>query len=85
MNFITKTESSCDIDKVKQDLTAILSIYPWPAMTPEKLMPGNQIGLTHRPDAQDIWLDSSGSLYDKKLKEFVGKEEVELSLLFLYN
>jgi hypothetical protein len=74
MKFITKTESSCDLEKIKQDLNSVLSIYPWPNMTPEKLMPGNQIGLTHRPNAEDVWLDSSGSLYDKKLKEFVGAE-----------
>lgn len=74
MNFITKTLHTCDLEKIKQDLQSILSIYPWPAMVPDQLLPGNQIGLTHRPDAENIWLDGSGSLYDKKLKEFVGKE-----------
>jgi len=74
MNFITKTSYSCDLNKVKQGLDSLLSMYPWPEMIPEQLMPGNQIGLTYRAGAENIWLDASGSLYDKKLKEFVGKE-----------
>lgn len=75
MNFITKTDFSCDLEKIKSDLNSLLAIYPWPEMIKEKLLPGNQIGLTHRTGAEDIWLDASGSLYDKKLQKFVAEEK----------
>jgi hypothetical protein len=75
MNFITKTNFKCDLSKVKQDLEQLLQVYPWPEMNKEKLLPGNQIGITYRPDAEDIWLDASGSLYNKELKKFTGQEQ----------
>lgn len=75
MNFISKTNFSCDLSKIKEDLENLLKVYSWPEMNKEKLLPGNQIGLTHRPDASDIWLDASGSLYDKNLQKFVAKEQ----------
>ena len=34
----------------------------------------NQIGIRHRLTATDIWMDSAGSLYDKELNQFIGKE-----------
>jgi hypothetical protein len=37
-------------------------------------LPGNQLGITHRPGVENIWLDASGSLYDKNLQKFTGKE-----------
>lgn len=74
MNFITKTSVSVNLDQVIADLNSLLAIHPWPEMNIEKQLPGNQLGITHRPGAENIILDSSGSLYDKKLKEFIAKE-----------
>jgi hypothetical protein len=75
MNFITKTKFNCDLEKIKADLESLLKVYAWPEMDKEKLLPGNQIGLTHRSNATDIWLDASGSLYDKTLKKFTAEEK----------
>lgn len=74
MNFITKTNFKVDLERVINDLNSFLMAHPWPEMNVEKQLPGNQLGITHRPNAENVILDASGSLYDKKLKQFVGKE-----------
>lgn len=73
-NFITKTSFSLDLEKIINDLNFLLSCCPWPEMDINTGLSGNQIGLTHRPDADNIILDAAGSLYDKERKQFIGKE-----------
>lgn len=73
-NFITKTNFKIDLDRVIADLNTLLGIHPWPEMNIEKQLPGNQLGITHRPGAENIVLDASGSLYDKQLQKFIAKE-----------
>jgi len=72
--FITKTSYQCDLVQVQKDLEYILSEYDWPKIDFEKKLPGNQLGITYRPNAADIILDASGSLYDKEKNQFVAKE-----------
>lgn len=74
MSFIKKINFNVDLAKVTDDLKSLLEVYPWPEMNVEKQLPGNQLGITHRPGAENIVLDASGSLYDKKLEKFIGKE-----------
>lgn len=73
-DFITKTKFSIDLEKIIADLDQLLQIYPWPEMNIHTGLAGHQIGLTHRPDAKDVFLDAAGSLYDKETKKFIGKE-----------
>ena len=74
MNFITKTTVSVDLQKVIQELDDLLEIYNWPEPNFETGMPGNQIGVTYRDNANDIWQDAMGSLYDPETKTFISKE-----------
>jgi hypothetical protein len=74
MNFIQKLEYTANLDQMKADLDLLLSKTPWPAEDFVLKSSGNQIGLTHRPNAKNIILDASGSLYDKEKKRFVAKE-----------
>jgi len=73
-DFITKTNFSVNLDQVKEDLNSLLSVQTWPEIDFHKKLPGNQLGITYRPNAEDIWLDASGSLYDKNTHQFTGKE-----------
>jgi hypothetical protein len=73
-NFITKTDFSIKLDQIKKDLEHLLSVQPWPEIDFHKQLPGNQLGVTYRPGAENKWLDASGSLYDKNLQKFIGKE-----------
>jgi hypothetical protein len=73
-NFITKTSYQINLSQMQEDLRELLSVHPWPEINFEKKLPGNQLGITHRPNASDIILDSSGSLYDAETKQFRGKE-----------
>lgn len=75
MNFITKTNYTADLEKMKLDLANLLDSYPWPQEDIFKKMPGNQIGIRHRPGATDQFLDSIGGLYDKTLQKFVAQEK----------
>ena len=68
---IRKTEINADIEQMSKDLETVLLHRPWP----EVVDVGNQIGLRHRPNPQDPWLDSHGSLYDKEQQIFVAKEQ----------
>lgn len=74
MNFINKTEHSADFVKMKDELDNLLIKYPWPELDIHNKLPGNQIGVTHRPGAIDPFLDAMGGLYDKVTGTFVAKE-----------
>jgi hypothetical protein len=71
MNFISKTNLSIDIEKVNDDLKHLLKFFHWslPASPIH-----NQIGIRHRANAENIWLDASGSLYNTELGRFTGQE-----------
>jgi hypothetical protein len=71
MEFIQKINFLADINQVKSDLDEILKYTHW-TLPNNKIH--NQIGIRHRKNAQDVWMDSAGSLYDKDLKCFLGKE-----------
>lgn len=74
MKFITKTNVQINLQQVQQELNKLLEIYPWPEPKFDTGAPGDQIGLTHRTGAEDIWNDAMGSLYDPETKTFVAKE-----------
>lgn len=71
MDFIQKINFSANIDQVKLDLNEILKVTHWEKPS-NKI--NNQIGIRHRKGAKDVWTDAAGSLYDKELGCFVGKE-----------
>ena len=75
MNFIEKIDFKVNLEKIKQDLEHILNIYAWPPEDFINHTPSNQIGLTYRKNAEDIWLDAGGSLYDHKIKKFIAEEK----------
>lgn len=64
--FIEKLNFTADVLKVRKDLETILTKTSWGF---EK-----QIGLTYRPGATNLWKDSTGSLYDRKNKVELIKE-----------
>ena len=70
-NFIQKTHYSADVIQINNDLANILKYTHW-TLQSNKIH--NQIGVRHRPNATDEWMDSAGSLYDKELMCFTGKE-----------
>jgi hypothetical protein len=74
--FIEKINFKVDLDKMILDLSKIESDIGWPDYFESngRAYHANQIGLTYRPKAEYPWNDASGSLYDKELKHFVGKE-----------
>jgi hypothetical protein len=71
MNFITKTNFSVDTNQVNDDLNYLLKFFHWSLATSPI---HNQIGIRHRENAENIWLDASGSLYNKELGRFTGQE-----------
>lgn len=76
MKFIEKLEFNVDVNKLNQDLDNFLKVHPWPERTiiDDKVYPANQLGLTHRTDAKNKWIDAGGNLYDSELKQFIAKE-----------
>lgn len=74
MNFIQKLDFEANLDQMREDLRLILEQQPWPEEDIVRKLPGGQLGISFRPNAKDIWLDASGSLYDKELEKFVAKE-----------
>lgn len=76
MKFIEKLNLNVDIDQAKQDLSTILSLCPWPERTvvDGQIYPANQLGLTHRPNTANPWIDAGGSLVDPKTGTVYGKE-----------
>ena len=55
--FIEKLNLTADLTTVEKNLSVILNSTTWGD--------NNQIGLTYRPNAVDVWHDSTGSLYDR--------------------
>jgi Aspartyl/Asparaginyl beta-hydroxylase len=53
--MIEKLEFKVDLPLVLEDINKILELSPWDN--------DNQIGLTHRPGATNLWKDGIGSLY----------------------
>ncbi len=74
MNFVEKLEYTASLDLMKADLNALLDKTPWPGEDFVAKSSGNQIGVTYRPNAKNIILDASGSLYDKEQKRFIARE-----------
>lgn len=74
--FIEKLNFKIDLDKMLFDLSKVEKTIGWPEYfeSSGRAYHANQIGLTYRPGADHPWNDASGSLYDKELKHFVGKE-----------
>lgn len=76
MKFIEKLDITADNELMNADLNNLLQIQDWPERTVinNKIYPANQLGITHRKNAENVWLDAGGNLYDQKLKQFVAKE-----------
>jgi hypothetical protein len=74
MNFIQKLKYTANLDQMKADLDTLLVETPWPKEDFALKSSGNQIGVTYRPNAKNIILDASGSLYDKEQKKFIARE-----------
>jgi hypothetical protein len=54
--FIEKLELTSDIDIIQSESKALIDAYGWGHT--------NQLCLTHKNDAEDVWHDASGSLYN---------------------
>lgn len=74
MKFIEKLDFTADIEKMREDLNALLQQISWPEEDIHKKLPGGQLGITYRPGAENVWLDASGSLYDKEAGKFISTE-----------
>ena len=55
-----------DLTQIRKDMNAILDLEGWGYE--------NQLGLTYRPNAENKWKDSTGSLYDRERKVELIKE-----------
>ena len=77
VKFITKLDLLFDVEQLRNDLEQLLNIRPWPERTiiNDKIYPANQLGITYRKNADDIWLDAGGNLYDFEKKEFIATEK----------
>lgn len=77
VKFIEKLELSFDVEQLRNDLNQLLTIRNWPERTVinDKIYPANQLGITYRKNADDIWLDAGGNLYDYNKKEFIATEK----------
>ena len=77
VKFIEKLDISFDVDELNKDLNNILSVHDWPERTVinDKTYPANQLGITYRKNADNIWLDAGGNLYDYNKKEFIATEK----------
>lgn len=64
--FIEKTFNQANLSLIDKEVTDIELQTEWY---------NNQIGLTHRADATNIWNDAVGSLYSVDRKEVLGKEK----------
>jgi hypothetical protein len=64
--FIKKVNYTSSLSIIKQDLNTVLTLASWEPM--------NQIGLNHRANATNTWLDAAGSLYDRSNKVQLGNE-----------
>lgn len=59
--FIEKLDTVSDTSIINNELQTILKVTNWSK---------NQIGLRHRANAENIWSDSVGSMYDYTTKSF---------------
>jgi hypothetical protein len=77
VKFIEKLDIKFDVNKLNEDLNNLLKIHDWPERTVinNKIYPANQLGLTYRKNAENIWLDAGGNLYDYDKKEFIATEK----------
>lgn len=74
MTFIEKLDITANIQQMKDDLNHYLSYTGWPKEITDKQIPGNQLGLSFRPGASNIFLDAIGGLYNKQTGECLGRE-----------
>lgn len=66
--FITKLPLSLNLEQALVDLDSVVSRSDW--------VPHNQIGLTCRATATDIWKDAAGSLFDRvKMKRLANESD----------
>jgi hypothetical protein len=65
--FVKKLEFTADLEKMKDDLGYVLGKSDWGIE--------NQIGLSHRPGASNLWKDCVGSLWDRANDIELVKEE----------
>lgn len=70
--FIEKTSLKTDLTQMRIDLEKIVSLIGWPKKIDleGKTISSNQIGLNHRPGAEDQNLDNVGSL----MRQTIAKE-----------
>lgn len=75
--FIEKINLHSDHEKMISDLKNIVDIRGWPRKLDRdgNTVSSNQIGLTHRPNAKDQFLDNVGSLYDPVKNKFFATEK----------
>lgn len=62
--FIEKTNTKADLTLLRSDLKKIVDLVGWPKKIDSngKTLSSNQIGLNHRPGAENQFLDNVGSL-----------------------
>jgi hypothetical protein len=65
--FVKKLSLTADLEKMKQDLDFVLTKSDWGIE--------NQIGLTYRKSAENIWKDCIGSLWDRSINVELVKED----------
>ena len=66
MSIIKKLDLAVDTDLVQKDLDKILTYTTWGSH--------NQIGLNHRANAENVWFDNIGSLFDSVTKQPLAQE-----------
>lgn len=75
--FIEKLNFTADMNLMLSDLQNTISTIGWPEqkiVDGDRVYHANQLGLTYRLGSTQPWYDASGSLYDKELRHFTGKE-----------
>ena len=65
--FIKKLELTADSDLIRAGLDTVLTMTQWGSE--------NQIGLTYRKNAQNLWKDCVGSLYDRETGLDIANEQ----------
>jgi hypothetical protein len=69
--FIKKLPLSVNLEQARHDLDTVLDQASW--------IPHNQIGLTCREHATDIWKDAAGSLFDRvKMKRVAYEHDFKI-------
>jgi hypothetical protein len=66
MSIIKQLELTVNTDLIQQDLDKILTYTTWGSH--------NQIGLNHRPGADNIWFDNIGSLFNRETRTRLANE-----------